>query len=179
MEWADTKNGSTRARIMLEFRVEELAGMEREIIAQKIEKAGGHFHLHVRVANVYIATSPDELASNWLKIWYTAEQLANSATTAKCAYREAEGGAGDFLFDFTADDSIAMSDALLSLASAFDDDDLEATSLIHDEAHDWFRNRGTLPAWFPNLERHFLEDREQANEWRKTYPEDEGDDEVR
>jgi hypothetical protein len=159
---------------MLEFQIEELVNQSCEEVALKIENAGGRFRVHLVVHDLYEASSKEELARNWLKIWYTGERLADSALTAKCEYWEGELGTGHFVFELCADDAEEVSEALLNFTSAYDEDDLEATTFIHDEADEWLEKRGDVPAWFPNLERHYREDAEMLAEWSKDHP-DEGD----
>ncbi len=114
--------------------------------------------------DLYQANSRSELAAKWLKVWYLAERLADNTDSASCAYSEGEFGAGKIQIELACCDARSLAKSLLEFAPAFDPDDLEACSLIYDEASEWLEKRANSVSWFPNLEQHYRDDAENAAE---------------
>lgn len=157
---------------MLELSVADLLEVSEEDLARRIENAGGIVRLTIVVADLYHAGSKTELAQNWLKVWYTAEHLADHAASATCAVGEGELGVGNLAFDLAADDPHALAADLIRFGVVYGGEDLEASALTYDEAEDWLSNRRDVPAWFPVLELNYRNDAAQAAEFEGYCPAD-------
>jgi hypothetical protein len=149
---------------MLQLNVTDLLDVSDEDLVRRIEEASGVVQMTITVADLYQANSKTELAQNWLKVWYTAERLAEHARSATCIVSEAELGVGNLVFTIAADDPFALAADLIGFAVVYGGDDLEASALVHDEAEDWLRNRGDSPAWFSGLEQNYRDDAALAAE---------------
>jgi len=157
---------------MLEVDVTDLLDVNEEDLARQIENAGGTVRLTSVVANLYQASSKTALAQNWLKVWYTAERLADHAASATCTVCEGELGGGNLAFNLAADDPHALAADLIEFGAVYGGEDLEASALIYGEAEDWLKNRGDAPAWFPVLETNYRNDAAQAAEFEGYCPGD-------
>ena len=146
----------------------DLLDVSDEDLACQIEKASRAIRLTITVADLYQANSKTELAQNWLKVWYTAERLAEHALSATCIVRGDELGVGNLVFTITADDPLALAADLIEFAAVYGGDDLEASALIYDEAEDWLKNRRGSQAWFSRLGTELPDDAAQAAEYEAT-----------
>jgi len=115
-------------------------------------------------AELYRANSRTELALNWLKTWYVAETLAKHAVKAECDFREGERNAGIIVLELTISDPEAFAAQVVEFAPVFDPDEIEAPALIFDEAEDWLEKRGDQSPRFPELERCYRDEADEAKE---------------
>lgn len=114
--------------------------------------------------DTYYSTSKHELALSALKAWYIAERIAEFCHSVRTADDEGAFGEGLFLFLADVSDGPGLAAFLADLVPAFDSENLEAEAEFGVEAEEWLEQRGNAVARFPDLERAYRIDAEQAAE---------------
>ncbi|MCC6358558.1 MAG: hypothetical protein IT450_07440 [Phycisphaerales bacterium] len=150
--------------VRVDLDVEALVGQSADAIERLIQESGDQVAISFSLQDTYHSTSKHEIARSALKAWYVGERIAEFCHTIRTC--DDEGAFGEGLFQFLADvsDRRGLAGFLAELAPAFDPNDLESEAEFGAEAEGWLEERGAAAARFPELERAYRIDAEQAAE---------------
>lgn len=148
---------------ILALDLQHLMNLDEVDSAKMIAGSNGNLRLSFSLPDTYSSTSRSALAMSWLQSWYIAEQLAQISESVSCSVTELDHGVACFTFEIRNADLKTITTKLISWASAFNSDDLESSAELISEALDWVESREDTPSYFPELERAYLEDAEEAD----------------
>lgn len=132
---------------MLQIKMSDSPWLDEESLKKSLEHSTDEVEIEVRIRDIYRSSSLEEIANNWLLALYVSESLAECSESAECDFEEREAGVGYFKLILKKVDAQKLKQTYFELGSAFDEDDVEASVLIYDEASDWFdqaQSSGTI-----------------------------------
>lgn len=144
--------------------VAALVGESAESIHRMIRDSENRIAITFSLQDTYYSTSKHEIARSALKAWYVGERIAEFCHSVRPSDEPGAFGEGLFLFLADVSDAMGLAGFLADLAPAFDPNDLEAEAEFGAEAEGWLEERGDAAARFPELERAYRIDAEQAAE---------------
>lgn len=146
------------------LQLEELVGQSADSIQKRIVESNGRLAITFSLQDTYHSTSKLEIALSALKAWYIGERIAEYCISVRQGEVEGAHGEGCFIFHADVRDSVGLASFLCELVPAFDPDDLEAEAELGSEAEGWLESRDEAEAKFPEMERAYMIDAEQAAE---------------
>ncbi len=145
--------------------LETLVGQSAESICRIIRDSADQVAITFSLQDTYYSTSKHEIARSALKAWYIGERIAGFCKSVRTQDDQGASGEGLFLFLADVSDRHGLAAFLADLVPAFDpDSDGLAECELTDEAEEWLEKRGDACARFPELERDYRIDAEQAAE---------------
>lgn len=142
-----------------------LVGQSAESIHRMIRDSGDQVAITFSLQDTYYSTSKHEIARSALKAWYIGERIAGFCQSVRTQDDEGASGEGLFLFLADVSDGHGLAAFLADLVPAFDpDSDGLAECELGAEAEEWLEKRRDAGSHFPELERDYRIDAEQAAE---------------
>lgn len=142
-----------------------LVGQSAESIHRTIRDSADQVAINFSLQDTYYSMSKHEIARSALKAWYIGERIAGFCKSVRTQDDEGASGEGLFLFLADVSDGRGLAAFLAELTPAFDpDSDGLAEAELGAEAEEWLEKRGGADVRFPELERDYRIDAEQAAE---------------